>query len=94
MEKAYQEYQNRGLEILAVSIDAGPKGAVRNFMREFRLTFPALMDPEMEVMRRYGFFAIPASVLIDKRGIIRFKDQGYRDWTAPESQKQLEEILR
>ncbi len=94
MEKAYQEYRSRGLEILAVSIDAGPKGAIESFMRELKLTFPVLLDPEMEVMRTYKFFALPASVLIDKQGIIRFKEQGYRDWTLPESHKKLEQILR
>jgi len=94
MEKAYQEYKGRGLEILAVSIDAGPKSVVKNFMQELKLTFPALLDPDMEVLRRYRFFAIPASLLIDKQGIIRHREQGYRDWTTDESRKLLEEILK
>ncbi len=94
IEKVYQDYKSRGLEILAVSIDAGPKGAIESFMRELKLTFPVVLDPEMEVMRRYKFFALPSSVLIDKQGIVRFKEQGYRNWTDPESRKWLEEILR
>jgi len=94
MEKVYQDYKSRGLEILAVSIDAGPKGAIESFTRELRLTFPVLLDPEMEVLRTYKFFALPSSVLIDKQGIIRFKEQGYRNWTDPESRKQLEMILK
>jgi peroxiredoxin len=94
MEKAYQEYNSRGLEILAVSIDVGPKSVVENFMQEFELTFPALLAPEMEVMRLYRIFSIPASFLIDKEGIIRFKEVGYRDWTVSESRKRLEEILK
>ncbi len=94
MEKAYQEYKDRGLEVLAVSIDAGPKSVVKNFMQELKLTFPALLDPEMEVLRLYRTFAIPASFLIDKQGIIRHREQGYRDWTEPESRKLLEAILR
>ncbi len=93
MEQAYQEYRSRGLEILAVSIDAGPKSTVKNFMEEFRLTFPALLDPEGEVMYLYRLFSIPASFLIDKQGIIRSKELGYRDWTDPESRKKLEAIL-
>ena len=94
IEKVYQDYKSRGLEILAVSIDAGPKGAIESFMRELKLTFPVVLDPEMEVMRRYKFFALPSSVLIDKQGIVRFKEQGYRNWTDPESRKWLVEILR
>lgn len=94
MEKAYQEYKDRGLEVLAVSIDAGPKSVVKNFMQELKLTFPALLDPEMEVLRRYRIAAIPASFLIDKEGIIRHRELGYRDWTSPESRKLLEAVLR
>jgi peroxiredoxin len=94
MEKAYQGYKGRGLEILAVSIDAGPKSVVKNFMQELKLTFPALLDPDMEVLRRYRTFSIPASFLIDKQGIIRHRELGYRDWTEPESRKLLEAILK
>lgn len=94
MEKAYQEYKGQGLEILAVSIDVGPKSVVREFMQEYGLTFPVLMDPESEVMYLYRIFSIPASFLIDKKGIIRFKELGYRDWTKAESRKKLETILK
>lgn len=94
MEKAYQEYKRRGLEILAVSLDAGPKSAVKNFLQELELTYPALLDPDMEVLRLYRLFSIPATFLIDKEGIIRFKELGYRDWTDPESRKMLEQILK
>jgi len=94
MEKAYQHYQNSGLEILAVSLDAGPKSVVKNFMQELKLTYPALLDPDMEVLRLYRMFGIPASFLIDKEGIIRHREVGYRDWTTPESRKLLEGILK
>lgn len=94
MEKAYQEYKSRGLEILAVSIDAGPKSVVKNFLQEFKLSFPALLDPKMEVLSLYRISGIPASFLIDKQGIIRHRELGYRDWTDPESRKMLDEILK
>jgi peroxiredoxin len=94
MEKAYQKYKGKGLEILAVSVDAGPKNAVKNFIDELRLTFPALLDPKREVLGLYRFSAIPASILIDTQGIIRFRELGYRDWTDPKSTKLLEGLLR
>lgn len=94
MEKAYQEHKTRGLEILAVSIDTGPKAAVKDFMQDCNLTFPVLLDPDMEVMQLYRFFSIPASVLIDKEGIIRHRELGYRDWTDRESRRLFEKILK
>ncbi|MFQ5840561.1 MAG: peroxiredoxin family protein [Candidatus Methylomirabilales bacterium] len=94
MQKAYNEYEGRGLEILAVSVDAGPKSAVQDFMGEFNLTFPALLDPEMEILRKYRTVSLPVTFLIDRRGVIRYKHIGYNDWTDPEARKRLEEILR
>ena len=94
MEKAYQEHKSRGLEILAVSLDAGSKSVVKNFMYELKLNFPVLLDPDMEVLRLYRMVGIPASFLIDKQGIVRHREVGYRDWTTPESQKLIEAILR
>lgn len=94
IEKAYQTYKGNGLEILAVSIDTGPKSVVKNFMEQFGLTFPALLDPEMEVLNQFRIVGIPASFLVDKEGVIRFRELGYRDWTDGESTTMLEELIR
>ena len=94
MDKAYQEYKSRGLEVLAVSLDAGSNSVVKNFMQELKLDFPVLSDPDMEVLRLYRMVGIPASFLIDKQGIVRHREVGYRDWTDPESRRLLEAILR
>lgn len=97
MERVYGEYRGRGLEVLAVSIDVGHRqvvaATVAQFMEELKLTFPALLDPEMEVARRYRVFGIPVTFLIDREGIIRAREQGFQDWTTPDSRKKLEELL-
>jgi peroxiredoxin len=94
MDKAYQEYKSRGLEVLAVSLDTGPNSVVKHFMQELKLDFPVLLDPDMEVLRLYRMVGIPASVLIDKQGIVRHREVGYRNWTDPESRRLIEAILR
>lgn len=98
MEKVYQEYREKGLEVLAVSIDTGrpPDVAVQviSFMKELKLTFPALLDHKMEVAGKYRLVGIPTTFLIDRAGRIRFKEVGFRDWTDPGSRKKLEKILQ
>ena len=97
MERAYRDYKSRGLEILAVSIDVGHPLVVAvtvgNFMDELKLTFPALLDLQMEVARRYRVFGIPITFLIDREGIVRAREPGFQDWTSPDSRKKLEELL-
>jgi len=98
MERAYQEYKARGLEILAISLDVGPEAtvasAVTKFMAELKLSFPALLDPEWKVVKLYRVIGIPATFLIDRRGVIRAVEVGPRDWFSHESRKKLEQILK
>ncbi len=93
MERAYQAYGEKGLEILAISIDAGAPDEVAAFMKELTLSFPALLDPRAEVSALYRIPGIPATVLIDREGVIRSVEIGYRDWYSAESRKRLETLL-
>jgi peroxiredoxin len=94
MERAYQAYRDRGLEILAVSVDTGPKDRVAAFTQELKLTFPALLDPDMAILYAYRIPGLPGSVLIDRRGVIQSVEIGFRDWDTPESRDKLERLLR
>jgi cytochrome c biogenesis protein CcmG/thiol:disulfide interchange protein DsbE len=98
MERAYRDYKVKGLEILAVSLDAGSEAAVaarvKAFMTDLTLTFPALLDPTMEVVRAYRLRALPTTYLIDRTGMIHAVVLGPRDWASPESRGRLEELLK
>lgn len=98
MERAYREYKAKGLEILAVSIDFGDEAEVaakvREFMADLKLTFPALLDPRNQVARTYRLRGLPATFLIDRQGVIRGEEIGYRDWVSPESRKKIEQLLK
>jgi peroxiredoxin len=83
MEKLYRELRGEGFEILAVSIDALGAKAVAPFMKAYRLSFPALLDPEGTVQQLYGTTGIPESFIIDKKGILAAKTRGARDWATP-----------
>ena len=98
MERACRDYQAQGLEILAVSIDAGTETAValkvRAFFAELKLTFPAVLDSQGDVVHAYRLRGLPTSFLIDRQGVIRSVEIGYRDWASPESRKKLEALLK
>lgn len=93
IEKAYQKYKTKGFEVLAVSVDAGPKSAIQHFLQELDLSFQVLLDPDMETLRTFRSSALPTTVVIDRRGNIRWRELGYRDWTDPESMKLITGLL-
>jgi peroxiredoxin len=93
MQQIYSEYKDKGFEILAVNIEPDARQAISDFVKELRLTFPILLDPDMKVTRKFRVIGLPVSVLIDRQGIIRAKEIGYHDWTSKASRTQVEKLL-
>jgi peroxiredoxin len=83
MEKLHQELKNEGFEILAVSIDVSGTEAVLPFMKDHKLSFPALTDTTGAIKSLYQTTGVPESFVIDKNGIIVEKVIGPRDWATP-----------
>jgi peroxiredoxin Q/BCP len=75
LQKRMPELTAEGATVLAVSIDS-PEQA-REVAQKFRLTFPLLSDPGMQVIRQYGMkgermeMADLGYVVIDRQGRIR-----------------------
>ncbi|PAV28690.1 alkyl hydroperoxide reductase [Virgibacillus profundi] len=75
MEKFHQA---KDVVILAVNLTETEPNTqqVQNFVNEFNLTFPILLDEEIEVATSYGIRPIPTSFMIDSNGIIQYKALG------------------
>src|SRR6266536_4360591 len=68
MQRLYERLHNRGLEVLAISIDALGAQVVGPFMQQYQLTFPALLDPTDKITHLYHTKGVPESFIVDKRG--------------------------
>jgi cytochrome c biogenesis protein CcmG, thiol:disulfide interchange protein DsbE len=69
LERLHQELGDRGLRIVAVSIDAANAVRdVREFVEEYGLTFDILHDPARDVTRHFNTIGVPETFLIDAQG--------------------------
>jgi peroxiredoxin len=72
--------------VLAVSVDDGPddiRPTLQTVLRE-EPPFTVLLDPGSGVVNgKYGTRLFPETWFIDKRGVIRARFDGARDWTNP-----------
>jgi len=93
MEKLYQDLKDKDFVMLAVSEDLEGKSVVEPYVKEFKLTFPVLLDPDLAINSLYGIRAIPETFLIDKTGIITHKIPGARDWTQKEMRELIAKLL-
>jgi peroxiredoxin len=82
------------IQVLGVNLDTVNPAIVRAFVRELGLTFPILLDPDLAVGRTYRVLGLPTSYVVDREGVVRFREIGYRDWTDRESQFVIDEALR
>ncbi|GAA0481387.1 thiol-disulfide oxidoreductase ResA [Salinibacillus aidingensis] len=95
MQKLYPEYKEKGVEIVAVSLDA-TKLRIRNWIDKNHLTFPIVHDKNGTVMEAYGVFDLPASFFINPDGTVERQVlgaltldrlEGYLNEIVPESEK-------
>lgn len=78
MPQFEQLYRSRGheLAILAVNLRESAED-VESFFEELDLTFPALLDADGRVSRRYNIRPMPTSYVVDKQGVIRGRYFGF-----------------
>jgi peroxiredoxin len=75
MEKLYPEYKDKGVEIVAVSVDA-TELVINRFVDKYQLSFPVLHDSTGQVMEAYNIGPLPTTYFIDENGKVEEVVQG------------------
>jgi len=78
IESVYQRLKPRGLDVIAVNAGQDKK-TVTEFMRKLGVSYPALMDEDSVIAKRYGVVGLPTTYFVDARGIVRAKLVGEAD---------------
>lgn len=94
MEKLYRELGPKGLKMVAVSVDnAGEETTIRNFVKEYGLTFEILHDAAGSIQSIYRTTGVPETFVLDRDGVIRKKWIGADDWASEGNKRLLEQLL-
>ena len=72
IQQVYEEWSNKGLVVLAINIGETPS-ETKEFMQDYELSFPVLLDIKRLVAQEYNVWSIPTTFFIDKNGIIQAK---------------------
>ena len=92
MERLFQQFKDKGFVILAVSVKDSRKDALA-FVKELKLTYPIALDPEGKVGLLYGAWGLPATYLIDPKGIVLARAWGPADWYSPAARQLIGTLL-
>jgi peroxiredoxin len=78
IERVYQRLKPRGLEVAAINAGQDRK-TVEDFMKKIGVSYPALLDEDSAIAKRYGVVGLPTTYFVDARGIVRAKLVGEAD---------------
>ena len=93
MQALYRDFGPRGFKIVAVSVDdAGAEQKIRDFVREFGLTFDVLHDPAGAIQKTYATTGVPETFVIGADGVVRKKAYA-QDWNSPENRALIARLL-
>ncbi|HLU18854.1 MAG TPA: TlpA disulfide reductase family protein [Pusillimonas sp.] len=81
--EAYNEYSDKGYEVIAVAMDYDPPEYVRNFAQSRKLPFTVAMDSSGEIAKAFDDVKLtPTAYLVDKQGRIIKRYLGNYDKVA------------
>jgi len=94
MNKVYEKYKNKDVQVLAISVDQGGDVAskLNSFAKEHWVNYPVLID-DKKVNVSYGVANVPVAFIIDKEGKIAKKHVGFMEELSERISRDIEELL-
>lgn len=93
LDEFYLDQRHRGLAVYAVSFDEDA-AQVPPFLAAVPVHFGVYWDKGGAAnASRYDVARLPTTLLVDRRGVIRFVHEGYDAQTFEEERRQIEQLL-
>jgi thiol-disulfide isomerase/thioredoxin len=84
MEKLHQKFKDKDFVMVAINLQESAS-RVKQFYKEYKLTFTTLLDTTGDVGAGLGIRSIPTTFILDKNGRIIGKALGPREWEGKKS---------
>jgi peroxiredoxin len=93
LDSLYGLYHEAGLELLSINLDNKAERG-QEMSRSLQLRFPVLYDSDRKVSKLYDVDAMPVTLLIDREGVVRYVQQGFRRGAEERYVEQVKALLR
>ena len=94
IEALNKSYAQKGLKIVAVSIDdPGTDAGIRAFIKQYGLSFEVLHNPKGAISDLYDITGYPETFIVGKDGLIRKKLMSATDWNSPDARALMDRLL-
>ena len=95
--RLYPEFQSEGTEVLVILGDTVKRA--QSYVDLLHLPFPVLADPKRQVYHQYGlgrtlgFVQRTASIIVDRRGLIRYFRSATNPYTWLQESRELSQAV-
>jgi thiol-disulfide isomerase/thioredoxin len=93
LESIHRKYKPLGFTMVGVNVEPDAKAA-EAFLQKTPVSFPIAYDPESKVSKLYDVAGMPSTVIVDRKGTVRFIHRGYKPGDENEYLDQIRTLVR
>jgi len=93
LDQLYSKYKPLGFTLLGVNVEPDSSNAT-GFLKSTPVTFPILFDTDSKVSKLYEVAGMPSTVIVDRKGNVRYIHRGYNPGEENEYLDQIRSLVR
>jgi thiol-disulfide isomerase/thioredoxin len=93
LEQLHKKYKPMGFTMMGVNVEPDSAGAV-DWLKATPVTFPILFDTDSKVSKLYAVSGMPSTVIVDRKGKLRYLHRGYKAGDENEYLDQIRALVR
>jgi thiol-disulfide isomerase/thioredoxin len=93
LEQIHKKYAPLGLVMVGINVEEDGR-LFDTFLKDVPVSFPILLDPKNGVSKLYDVAAMPSTVIIDRKGNVRYLHQGYQPGDENAYQDMVRTLIR
>jgi peroxiredoxin len=92
LARLHQRYRGAGFALLAVNID-DDRGNADTLLRKLGVNLAPLYDGDKRVAKRYDVDTMPATLIVDRDGRVRYVHRGFHSGYEAKYEREVRELL-
>jgi thiol-disulfide isomerase/thioredoxin len=93
LEQIQKKYAPLGFTMVGINVEEDTS-LMDRFLKDVPVSFPILLDPANGVSKLYNVSAMPSTVIVDRKGNVRFIHQGYQPGDEGKYQDMIRQLIR
>ncbi len=93
LDQLYHKYHQAGFTLIGVNVEPASEAATK-ILASNPVAFPVLFDKASTVSNLYGVPGMPSTIIVDRKGTVRYVHQGYKPGDENEYLDQIRTLMR